>query len=99
ILASAACSKSAASELDPAKVGPFFKAMAQHMPLPGGVRTCKYEEMLGGATLTRRTFLQLANEKLESRPENDDFVNPAEIESPAARELVDPSSSDDVKRK
>ncbi len=97
----AACSKSAASpEADPEKVVALAKNMARNVPLPAGIRTCKYEEVVGaGATLTRHTLLQLGNETIEKRPENEEWVNPAELDSPAARELIDPNSAPDLRRR
>ncbi|MBA2543261.1 MAG: hypothetical protein H0V17_26705 [Deltaproteobacteria bacterium] len=76
-------------EADPAKLATLAATMLKNAPLPAGARECKYEEMLGNATMTRKTLLELAKQPLENRPELSDWVNPGELDSPAARQLVE----------
>jgi len=95
-----ACSKSSATKLpeaDPAKVKALAEWMLKSVPVPAAVRDCKDEEMLGGATMTRVTLTALAEKPLEKRPEHEEYVNPPELDSPAARVLVD--SKDQTERR
>ena len=88
----AACSKSAAKapEADPAKIKTLAARMVKNVPVPAAVRDCKEEEMLDNATLTK-----LAEQPILKRPEFEDYVNPSELDMPAARTLIesqDPTS-------
>jgi hypothetical protein len=84
------CSKPANKpEADPAKVVALAKTMLHEVPNPAGVRPCELSEMIGGATLTRRTLVQLANQPMPTTPEVADWVNPTDLDSPAARTFID----------
>jgi len=87
----AACGKSAAKapEADPAKVQKLAAWMLKTIPVPAAVRDCKDSEMVGGATMTKVTLAALAEQPLEKRPEHDDYVNPPDLDVPAARLLVE----------
>ncbi len=87
----AACGKSAAKtpEVDPARIKTLAARMLKNLPVPAAVRDCKDEEMLGNATLTVATLTRLAEQPLEKRPELEDYVNPSELDTPAARTLIE----------
>lgn len=94
------CGKSAAKappEADPAKIKALAAKMVKNLPVPAAVRDCKEEEMLGNATLTKVTLLQLAEEAVEKRPEHEEYVNPVDLDIPAARTLVE--SKDEMARR
>ncbi len=86
-----ACGKSAAKapEADPAKIKTLAERMLKNLPVPAAVRDCKEEEMLGNATLTLATLTKLAEQPLPKRPEYEDYVNPSELDMPAARTLIE----------
>lgn len=86
-----------AREADPARVTALFAKMFDNVPTPGGVPTCEYSQLTGGATVTRRTLSQLAGKPTGDQPETADYVNPSELDSPAARTLID--SADDGERR
>jgi hypothetical protein len=85
-------------EADPAKFVDVAKAMYRNSPVPG-MRACEYKELLNGATLTARTLGQIAGVTPSTKdPGLDEYVNPMELDAPAARELVD-SKDDQVRRR
>lgn len=86
------------SKGDPAKLEALAKIMVRNVP-PPGISECTGEQVLGGATMTMRTLLTLAKGKIEDRPEMREFVNPPELDVPAARVLVDEKASADSKRR
>jgi len=93
VLVCSACSTSKPKppEADPAQVTALASKMLKEVPLPAGVRSCELKEMLGGATLTRRTLNQLAHHPMPAQPEVAEYVNPTDLDSPAARTLIDSS--------
>jgi hypothetical protein len=93
-----ACSTSHKPEADPERLVPIMKAIDKNTPAPGGAPTCTPEQTLDGATLTQVTVLKLAKEPANAGPERDDWINPAELDSPAARELIDPAVDETTKR-
>jgi len=94
VLAGAGCGKSAAApEGDPAKVTKLVKQMLTEVPVPGAARKCSYAELMGGLTMTKVTALKLAGSPVQKRPEHEEWVNPAELDSPAARELIGSDAS------
>ncbi len=98
--AGSACGKSAADpEADPAKVAAIAKRIVTHIPVPGAARQCTYPELMNGATLTKVTALKLAKMDIENHPETEEWVNPFELDSPAARELIDPAADADTRRR
>jgi hypothetical protein len=94
----AACSTTHKPEADPARLVPIMKAMDKNTPAPGGAPVCKPDQMVGGATMTQVTLLKIAKEPANPGPEREDWINPAELDSPAARELIDPATSETTKR-
>jgi hypothetical protein len=85
-------------EADPAKFRVIADRMANNVPAPVAVPTCKPEELVG-APMTRRTLLQIDNRELEKIPELSDWMNPTELDAPAARVLVDPAADETAKRR
>lgn len=100
LLALVACSsKAKAPEADPAKLAPTWKAMVETYPGPG-MDECPGKEVVGGATMTARTFMALSGKPHEaSRPEYQEYVNPPDLDSPAARVLIDPKVGKTDKRR
>jgi hypothetical protein len=100
VVAVAACSKAAKlPEEDPAKVTALAKAMIDNVPTPGAWKACKFEELIGGATLTRRTMLELAKQPIDPKSnELQEYVNPPELDSPAARVLIDNTDQTELRQ-
>jgi len=98
-LALAACGKTAAGpEADPAKVTALANKIVANVPVPGAARDCAYDDLMGGATLTFRTALELAGAPIDDKkPELAEWVNPSELDSPAARDLL--GADDKLKRR
>lgn len=94
----AACSTSQKPEADPARLVPIMKAMDKHTPAPGAAPDCKPEQMVGGATMTQLTLLKIANEPPNKGAERAEWINPPELDSPAARELIDPKVDETTRR-
>ena len=95
----AACSKKAPlPEADPAKFVTIAKRMAQTFPGPGA-NECAGKDVVGGATMVGPTFLDIAQSSYDKKkPEFQEYVNPHELDSPAARVLNDPKATDKQKR-
>ncbi len=73
--------------------------MLRTFPSPG-MKECEGSSIVGGATLTATTFFTLAGQTYDkSKPEYQEYVNPAELDSPAARTLVDPKAGTSDKRR
>lgn len=98
VVAAACSSKPSAPEADPAKVQALAVTMVDQMP-PPGIRVCEPTEVIGGATLTTPTLLALAQQKIPADPEFREWVNPADLDSPAARTLIDPAAKPADKRR
>jgi hypothetical protein len=94
----AGCSTQHKPEADPARLVSLMKAMDKHTPTPGAAPACKPEQLVGGATLTQVTLLKIAKEPANPGPEREDWINPAELDSPAARELIDPNADETTQR-
>ncbi|HEU4729969.1 MAG TPA: hypothetical protein VFT22_18860 [Kofleriaceae bacterium] len=94
----AACSTTHKPEADPERLVPLMKTMDKNTPAPGGAPVCKPEQMIGGATMTQVTLLKIEREPANPGPEREDWINPAELDSPAARELIDPNVDETTKR-
>jgi hypothetical protein len=98
LTAATGCPGSHKPEADPERLVTLTKAMDKNTPVPGGAPTCKPEQLIGGATMTQVTLLKIAGEPANPGPTRDDWINPPELDSPAARELIDPSLDDTTKR-
>ncbi len=95
--ASAGCG-SKAPESDPAAFVALAGTMLGNVPPPGAT-ACSDSQVLGGATMTMRTLLDIAKRPYEDRPERRDFVNPPQLDVPAARVLLDPKASERDRRR
>jgi hypothetical protein len=93
-----ACSTTHKPEADPARLVPIMKAMDKNTPAPGGAPVCKPEQMVGGATMTQVTLLKISGEPANPGPEREAWINPPELDVPAARELIDPAVDETTKR-
>lgn len=98
LAASASCSTSHKPEANPKRLVPIMQAIDKNTPAPGGAPECDPEQMIGGATMTMVTVLKLAGEEANVGPTREDWINPSELDSPAARELIDPATDDNTKR-
>lgn len=83
---------------DPAKFATLATTMIKNVPVPG-VTECTGDQVLGGATMTIRTLLAIAKQPFVDKPERQDFVNPPQLDVPAARVLADDKASDADKRR
>jgi hypothetical protein len=97
-VAATACSTSHKPEADPARVATLMKAVDKNSPGPGDVPDCSPDQMIGGATLTQVTMLKLAGLPPNPGFEREDWINPPELDSPAARELIDPNVDETMQR-
>lgn len=90
-LAAAGCGKRAAPpEADPAAIERLAATMVHNVPLPGAARACTPAELVEpGATLTGRTLYALAKRTPATEAAAAAWVNPPELDSPAARTLRD----------
>jgi hypothetical protein len=91
-----ACGKSSAPkkpEADPKQVKALATKMAHEVPTPAAVRDCTPDDLTGGATMTFRTLMILGDRKLSDQPEEAPWINPPELDAPAARTLVDPAAT------
>jgi hypothetical protein len=93
-----ACSTTHKPEADPSRLVPIMRAMDKNTPAPGGAPTCRPDQMIGGATMTQVTLLKIAGDSANPGPEREDWINPPELDVPAARELIDPAASETTKR-
>jgi len=66
--------------------------MAHEVPTVAAVRDCTTDDLTGGATMTFRTLMVLGDQKLNDQPEEAAWINPPELDAPAARTLVDPAT-------
>lgn len=92
----AACGKSGAGkakpEADPAEVAKLAARMLREVPTPAAVRECVPGDFDGGVAMTWRTLTQIGGGKLPTRVEDQEWINPHELDAPAARTLADSAS-------
>ena len=95
-----ACGKRgpAKPEADPAEVQKLAAKMLREVPTPASVRDCSDADLAGGATMTFRTLTELGGQQPGARPEEATWINPEELDVPAARTLVD-TKVDKTKRR
>jgi len=98
LLLLASCGGEKVPEADPAKVQALAKRMVTNVPPPAGARDCTVGD-LHGVPMTAATMLQLAGEPVPTQPEYRDWVNPASLDAPAARVLIDKAASETDKRR
>jgi hypothetical protein len=78
-----------APEADPAAARARASALLDNSPSPGAVPVCKPADLGGALTLTFPTLLRLAGKPVGPEPENAAWINPAELDAAAARQLAD----------
>ena len=93
-----ACDTSHKPEADPARITTVAKAMDANTPGIGVGRPCTPEELIGGATMTQLTMLKLAQANVNAGPEREEWINPQELDSPAALELINDDVDETTKR-
>jgi len=96
-LAAGCASKPAKPEADPGKVTSLAATMIDRMP-PPGFKECDGAQVVGGFTVTAPTLLALAGQPVPADPEFRDWVNPPELDAPAARTLIDAKATSRAKR-
>jgi len=87
-----------APEADPALIQPLAAQMAGGTPAPMAVRNCTPADLAGNPDLTYRTLRILGGMPLAATPEQADWINPVQLDVPAARVLADPASDVSAKR-
>lgn len=92
-----ACGKKA-PEVDPAKATARAKAMAENPPAVAGVPTCTGPELKDGMKLSWRSLLVLAKDTLRDVPERAEWSNPAALDAPAVRTLLDDKADETARR-
>ena len=98
LLVIACCGKSA-PEADPGKITKLASKMMREVPTPAATRECTPADLTGGTTMTFRTLTLLAGGlPAVNKPEEADWINPAELDAPAARVLATPASSERAAR-
>jgi hypothetical protein len=85
-------------EADPAKFLGIADRMVNDVPAPAAVRTCKPDDLVG-SPMTRRTLLLIDNRQLDNIAELSDWMNPTELDAPAARTLIDPAADETARRR
>jgi hypothetical protein len=98
-LALAACGKtSATGGADPAAVQKLASALIVNMPAIGALRDCTPADLANVPALTWRRLQQLAHDKIADDPEHAAWINPPELDAPAAVTLTDDKATDAAKR-
>ncbi|MCX5742535.1 MAG: hypothetical protein NT062_08570 [Proteobacteria bacterium] len=80
-----------------ARVEVLAKFMIDNVPRPGVAPDCKDEDYVGGYPLTHLTLLKLGKGLYKEDAEHADWINPAQLDAPSARVLLDPKASADDK--
>lgn len=93
----AGCHRDKRPKGDPAAFAALAGTMMRNVPTPGAPE-CPGEAVLGGATMTMRTLFQITRQPVPDNPEQREFVNPPELDAPAARVLADEKASEADRR-
>ncbi len=94
----AACGKPAAKPkptADPAKVREHARTVSNNLPALAAVPNCKDDELSAPVTMTYVTLARIAQQPIQKDPEHADWINPAALDTPAARVLADPGAPAD----
>jgi hypothetical protein len=99
-VAAAACGHGATQpEADPALIQPLAAKMAADVPVPAASPKCTPADLANAPDLTYRTLRELGNMPIAPTPELADWINPAQLDAPAARVLLDPAADATAKRR
>jgi hypothetical protein len=100
LLAGVACSDACSHppEADPARFLAIADRMVNDVPAPAAVPACKPEELVG-IPMTRRTLLLLDHRELDKSTELADWINPTDLDAPAAHVLVDSTADETARRR
>jgi hypothetical protein len=85
-------------QADPAKVVTLATAIIRNNPVPGAAPTCTPDQLQGNASMTMRTVFMLAEQEIPELTGLSQWINPTQLDSPAALTLVDPKSSEKQRR-
>jgi hypothetical protein len=98
----AACGKGKAApppaEADPGIVVALARTMLEHAPTAGALPDCKPGELSGGLSMTQVTLLQIALRPVATDPEHAAWINPPELDGPAARAMTGAYGSTPARR-
>jgi hypothetical protein len=91
VAALAACGKSGPKkpEADPAEVTKLAAKMLREIPTPAAARDCTPQDLAGGIPMTFRSLTLLGALTPASRPEDEAWINPPELDAAAVRTLLD----------
>src|SRR5258705_3698751 len=91
VITSGACGKKGPKkpEADPAQVAKLAAIMLRNVPTPAAVPDCTDPDFVGAVPITWRSLTVLGGEKVPSRPEDEAWINPPELDAPSIRALLD----------
>lgn len=97
LIALASCGKGSREpgkpEADPAQVKALAATMARNVPTPAAARECTPADLVDGVPMTFRSLLLLGDQKVATTPEESEWINPPELDTPTVRTLLDPKAS------
>lgn len=93
----AGCHRDQRPKADPAGFVALAGTMIGNVPTPGAPE-CSGEQILGGVTMTMRTLFEITKRPIPDTPEQREFVNPPELDAPAARVLAEDKASEADRR-
>ena len=74
---------------DPAKVREIAKQMVEHLPDLAAVPDCKGADLGAPVTMSYLTLERIGGVTVQKDPEHADWINPAALDTPAARDLAE----------
>jgi hypothetical protein len=85
-------------EADPAKIKTLAENILRNVPVPGAARDCTPADLPNNATMTMRTTYMLAEAEMPKLDRLAEWINPRELDSPAALVLIDEGFSEKQRR-
>ncbi|MGE0550984.1 MAG: hypothetical protein AB7O24_00450 [Kofleriaceae bacterium] len=99
VFAAASCSRTPAKpEADPAKVKQLVDRMIRETPAPAAVPQCTQAKLAGAVPMMQRTAMLMAGRTLSTDHEYAEWIQPAEVDAPAARVLADAAATTTARR-